>query len=158
MAKRQKITSAEMTVEVMQKASEELLPPKYIKLSAKDKPFWEGILKEKAKIEWSEHDLGIAAMLAKSMRQLEEESNWLESEGCIMMSDRGAPCHNPRMKMVADLHSRVMKYRMSLSLNSRAKGGETRDIERRREIAKGIEANNPLEDDMLAMPKLRAVG
>jgi hypothetical protein len=39
-----------------------------------------------------------------------------------------------------------------LALHARAQGGDARDIAMRRTIAAGIEANNPLDDDLLARP------
>lgn len=158
MARRQPINTVTAAVQVMQKAAKELLPPKHIHMTKLDKPFWKSVIAEKARSEWSDHELELAALLAKTLRKLEQEDVLLDDEGSVVTTFGGHLAQNPRVRIVADMHSRAMKYRQTLGINARAKGGETRDIERRREIAKGIEANNPLEDDMLAMPPLRAVG
>jgi hypothetical protein len=47
----------------------------------------------------------------------------------------------------------ILSYRRSLGLHARAQGGEARDIAKRRTMAKKIETDNPLDDDLLARPQ-----
>lgn len=154
MAKRSRIDSISAQVEVMQKAAGALLPPDHVKFSEKDAPFWESIVAERAKSEWSSHDLEIAAMLARSIRCLEAEELLLETEGTVLAGANN-PIQNPRVRVVADLHARVIKYRQTLGIHSRGKNGEQRDVEKRRSMAKDIERNNPLDDDLLARPSIQ---
>lgn len=152
MAKRQRIDTTTGAVTVMQRAVREIEPPAHVPLMPEDLPFWSSILAEKARSEWTAHDLEIAALLARATRRLEAEDALLAVEGSVLISERGAPCQNPRSRAVADMHARVMSYRMTLGIHSRGKNGEARDVNKRREIAKGIERDNPLTDDLLARP------
>jgi phage terminase large subunit-like protein len=46
----------------------------------------------------------------------------------------------------------ILSFPRSLALRARAQGGEARDVAKRRSGAKAIEADNPLDDDLLARP------
>lgn len=155
MAKRQPINTATAAVEVMQKAAQSIEPPAHVPLTEADMPFWRNIIAEKAKSEWTQHDLELAALLALAMRRLWAEEVRLASEDAVVMSAGGNPTANPRLRIVADLHARAIKYRQSLGIHSRGKGGEARDVDKRRQIAKNIEADNPMDDDLIARPTLQ---
>lgn len=152
MARKQRIDSITAQVEVMQAATKELQPPEHLPLSAIDLPFWRSITAEKPKAEWSGHDLEVAALLAMSMRRLGQQEVELEVEGPVTSSAGGSPMQNPRCRVVKDLAARVMQYRQTLGIHNRGKNGEQRDVLKRREQAFGVEANNPLADDLLASP------
>lgn len=155
MAKRQRIDSISAEVEVMKKAALEFCPPDHVPLTEADYPFWHSILAEKAKSEWTAHDLEIAALLSRAMRKLEKEESWLDGEDSVIETTAGNLAANPRIRIISDLHARVIKYRQTLGIHSRGKGGEARDVAKRRDIARGIEAGNPLNDDLLARPSIQ---
>ena len=155
MPRKQRIDSITASVEVMKKATVVLQPPAHLPLSETEMPFWNNIIAEKAKSEWTGHDLDIAAMLASSLAQLAEVSKWLAGEGSVLATAGGNPTANPRLRIISDAHARAMKYRQTLGIHSRGKEGEKRDADKRRTIAKGIEGNNPLDDDLLASPTLQ---
>ncbi len=152
MAKRQPINTVSAAVQVMAKAAMTLSAPGHVPLSASDQPFWDNVIAEKAKSEWTAHDLEIAALLSRAMRRLEAEETRLDGEEAVLVSAGGTPMANPRLRIVADLHARVIKYRQTLGIHSRAKDGEARDVGKRRGMAQAIEADNPLADDLLARP------
>ncbi len=86
------------------------------------------------------------------MADLTREQVALREEGSVATSERGTPVVNPR-KVVVQMHaSSILRFRRSLSLHARAQGGEIREAAKRREMAKEIEADNPLDDDLLARP------
>lgn len=155
MAKRQRIDSSTAAVEVMRKAASELFPPAHVPLKDADYPFWHSIIDEKAKSEWTAHDLEIAALLAGSLRRLRDEEAKLDDEDAVIETVNGNMAANPRLRIVADLHARAIKYRQTLGIHSRGKGGEARDVAKRRDQAKEIEANNPMDDDLIARPSLQ---
>ena len=155
MAKRQRIDSISAEVEVMKKSALELCPPDHVPLTEADYPFWRSILAEKAKSEWTGHDLEIAALLARAMRKLEKEEASLDSEDAVVTTVAGNLAANPRIRIILDLHARVIKYRQTLGIHSRGKDGEARDVAKRRDMARGIEAGNPLDDDLLARPSIQ---
>jgi len=151
MAKRKaRIDSAEEAVKVMAKAASEIDPPSNVPLDDGDLPFFRNVIAEFARSEWSAHQLEIAAMLARTMADLTREQKMLRDEGGVAYSEKGTPVANPRKAIVQMHASSILSFRRSLSLHARAQMGEARDAAKRRAIAKDIEADNPLEDELLA--------
>ena len=156
MAKRQPINSNAMAVAIVAKAARALVVPAHVPLDARDLPFWNSVLAEFARSEWTDHQLELAAMLARTMSDLEREQVALRAEGSIAMTEKGTPVVNPR-KAVIQMHAgTVLNFRRSLSLHARAQGGEAEKIGPRRAMAKAIEAGADSSDDLI--PTLRAVG
>jgi hypothetical protein len=154
MARKQRIDTITAQVEVMQAATREIQPPEHLPLAESDWPFWRSVIAEKPKAEWTGHDLELAALLAMSMRKLGQQEVELEVEGPVVTTKGGNMAQNPRCRVVADLAARVVKYRQTLGIHNRGKNGEQRDVAKRRDQAFGVEANNPLDDDLLAKPTL----
>jgi len=153
MAKRKaRIDSAEEAVKVMAKATTEIAPPSNVPLDEGDLPFFQNVIAEFARSEWTAHQLEIAAMLARTMADLTREQGLLRTEGGVAYSDKGTPVANPRKSIVQMHASSILSFRRSLSLHARAQTGEARDAAKRRAIAKDIEGDNPLADDLLARP------
>lgn len=153
MSKRKaRIDSASEAVRVMAKAVTEILPPDNVPLDPEDMPFFQSVIAEYARSEWSAHQLELAAMLARTMADLTREQQLLRVEGGVAYSDKGTPVANPRKSIVQMHASSILSFRRSLSLHARAQAGEARDVAKRRDAAKTIEGDNPLEDDLLARP------
>jgi hypothetical protein len=147
-----RIDSASEAVRVMSAAASEIVPPSNVPLDSGDLPFFASVIAEFARSEWSAHQLELAAMLARTMADLEREQRELRGEGSVVKTDKGTPVVNPR-KAVVQMHaSSILSFRRSLSLHARAREGEGRDVAKRRASAKGIEADNPLDDELLARP------
>lgn len=155
MARKQRIDSITAHVEVMQAATRDIAPPEHLPLGETDLPFWRSIIAEKPKVEWTGHDLEVAALLAMSMRRLGQQEVELEVEGPVTASGGGSPMQNPRCRVVKDLAARVMQYRQTLGIHNRAKQGEARDVAKRREQAFAVEADNPLANELLARPTVQ---
>lgn len=127
-------------------------PPINIALDDEDRVFFDGIIDEFAKSEWTAHQLELAAMLARTMADLNREQKTLREEGYVMTRPTGVDVENPRAKAVRALASDVLAMRRSLSLHARVKNGEPRDIAKRRATAKTAEADGSDFDDLLARP------
>jgi hypothetical protein len=151
-AKRQRIDSATGAVEVMIAASKQIKPPSNVPLDADNLPFFASVIAEFARSEWTAHQLELAALMSRTMSDMEREQRLLRSEGSVMTTEKGTPVVNPR-KSVVQMHAgTILSMRRSLSLHARAQGGEARDVGRRREQARELEADNPLDDDLIARP------
>lgn len=150
MARRKRIDSVDAAVEVAQRSQQQINPPSNVPLGKEDLPFFSSVIDEFARSEWSPHQLELAALLAKKMRLLRDELATLEEEGFSLMTEKGSPCQNPRLGGVRMLDTSIMATRRTLQLHARAKGGETRDVAKRRGVAKEYE-NGPA-DDLLARP------
>lgn len=153
MPRKQRIDSNAAAVKIMLKAAIELFPPEHVPVGEKDLPFWLNITAEKAKAEWTAHDLELAALLARAMSRLEREETMLDGEDTVMSSAGGSPMQNPRIRAITDLHSRVIKYRQTLGIHDRGKNGEKRDSTKRREMAKEIETD--LGDELIKRPSIQ---
>ncbi len=152
MTRRQRIDSAEGALAVMAASTRDLSPPKHLKLRRGDAPFWEAIIAERAKSEWTDADLAVAANLARAMADAEKVA--------AFSVDRGGNVKVSALMQTIELSDklarRIVTLRRALGLDSRSKHGEQRDVNQRRAQAKEIEAGaNPLADDddgLLARP------
>ena len=150
MPKRQRIDSVTAQVHVIGKAARELTVPAHVSLQERDLPFWNSVIAEFARSEWTDHQLELAAMLARTMSDLEEEQRLFREEGTIMHTDRGTPVINPRKTAIQMHFGNIFTARRSLSLHARAQGGEMETIGPRRAKAKAMENAASADDDLLA--------
>lgn len=134
-------------------AVREVAPPSHIRLSDNDWPYWHSVVSEFPKAEWSDHQLEVAAQLAKAMADLETERNTLRTEG-YTIDMGGKVAANPRHGIARDLTNSVMSLRRNLSLHARAQSGEARDVSKRRDAAKQIQDGVTFDDDLIARPSV----
>ena len=94
----------------------------------------------------------LAAMIARTMNDINREQQELRKEGYITTRQNGTTVENPRQRVVKSLTGDLLSLRRSLSLHARARG-EARDVAKRTGYAKEIEGDNPLDDELLARPQ-----
>ena len=150
MARKPRIDSAAEAVRIMQGARRELTPPSHVPLDDMDWPYWHNVVAEFARAEWTEHQLELAAMLARTMANLELEQRTLRAEGYVSESQRGTPVINPRAMAVKSMTGDILSLRRSLALHARARNGEARDTAKRRDMGRDVETET--DDDLLASP------
>jgi hypothetical protein len=153
MAKRAPITSAAEAVRIVQAVGLPILPPSHMILDECDWPYWRSVVAEFAKAEWTDHQLELAAMLARTMADLAREQVALRNEGYISVRENGTSVENPRARAVKSLTGDILSLRRSLALHARARSGDSRNDGRRKEVAKQIERDLG-EDDLLARPSV----
>ena len=105
--------------------------------------FWDSIIAEFAKVEWTEHKLELAATLACTMcayvrvqRQIEREGELLERKAVIKSKKENEPDRvvvvglyaNPLKTYLKMYHENILSMRRSLSMQSRMTDGEPRDV------------------------------
>ncbi|NJC33874.1 hypothetical protein GGR88_001348 [Sphingomonas jejuensis] len=136
----------------MAASARELLPPTSVRLRPGDLPYWNAVIAERAKSEWTDADLHVAASLARAMADAEMISAFAVGRngrvsvakviGSIAASDK--------------LARRIVTLRRALGIDSRSKHGEQRDVNNRREAAQeiesGVNAYSGDDDDLLARP------
>lgn len=148
MARRSAVDSITAAVAIVAKASRPITVPSHVPLESGDLPFWNSVIAEFARSEWTDHQLELAAMLARTMADLEREQVMLRNEGTISYSEKGTPVVNPR-KTVIQMHAgTILSFRRSLSLHARAQG-EAESIGPRRAKTKAIENAAGFDDDGL---------
>ena len=127
--------------------------PDHVKLNNCDLPFFEAILRARARDEWDDVSVVLAAQLARCQRNIEEEAEKLELEGSVIKNARGTPVMNPRHSVLEQLSRREMAVMRSLRLTGTA-SGDVRDLEKHRKLqrqAEGLREELKDEDDLLAI-------
>ena len=76
MTRRQRIDSAAGAVATMAAAARDLSPPVHLKIRKGDLPFWDAVIAEKPKSEWTDSDLTVAANLARAMADAERVAGY----------------------------------------------------------------------------------
>jgi hypothetical protein len=140
MARRQRIDSAAAAVAVASAAARPIASPAHVPLDERDLPFFDSVIEEFARSEWTRHQVELAALLARTMADMAAEQKLLRDEGGVAFSERGTPVVNPRKALVQMHAGTILSMRRSLSLHARAQGGEAGRIGERRAVAKDIEA------------------
>lgn len=144
-----KIDTVAGAVEVAQMAVIALSPPPEVPLDPKDLPFFDAVIAEFARSEWTAHQLQLAANLARMMADMTRELALLREEGVVAYSEKGTPVINPRKTAAQMYASTILSMRRSLSLHARAQKGEARDVGKRRDQVKGVEGDVEGDDDLL---------
>ncbi len=146
--KKLKVNSTAEQSRIMQAANKPIVPPECVPLDAGDMPFFDAVIKEFARAEWTEHCLQLAAQLARMMADLTDEQIALREEGVIAHSEKGTPVINPRKTAVQMYSSTILSIRRSLSLHARAQKGEARDVTKRSKLQKQTEGD-AADDDLI---------
>lgn len=147
MARRPRVDSVDEQARIMASAGVPIHPPAHVPLSDDDLVFFANVVDEFARSEWTAHSLELAAMLARSMADLNREQQQLRIEGFIAVRENGTTVENPRARVVKSLTGDIYSGRRSLSLHARAKDGDPKDVSKRRAQAKAAEGNSPAADD-----------
>lgn len=131
--------SAEAVVRAMANvAAGPIKVPRHVKLRRQDKPFWEGIVRARARDEWTAPELVVAAQLARCQRDIETEQAQLEVEGSMLKNERGTRHANPRFAILEQLARREMALMRSLRMTGRI-AGDSRDAAGMRELERRAE-------------------
>ena len=143
----------------MSGATKQISPPQNVPLDERDMSFWDSVLQEYARADWTFHQLELAAMLARTMSNLEEEQRLLRQEGGTITKEFTNPdgsvrkiltCPNLRARAVQEYMGQVLSLRRSLALHVRGKtGGNLKDSAAQREHNKDIEAKAEKGNDEL---------
>lgn len=148
--KRKPANTAENAVKAAVNAAKGVLnPPAHVRLRESDRPFWDGIVCARAREEWSEADLVVAAQLARCQMDIESESAVLEMEGTVVTNERGTPVCNPRVSVLEQLARREMALMRTLRMGGRV-SGDSRDDQKKRTLERTArQTRAELEEDEL---------
>lgn len=143
----------------MQGAGKDISPPAHTPLQPEDLPFWESVVDEFARADWTWHQLELASVLAQAMADLVRERNLLRKEGYTIvreiLDDEGevrkiVSCQNARARAVTDLGNFIMSMRRSLALHAKAKHGTNAGAGKKLAANKNTESAGKGGDDLLA--------
>lgn len=140
MSRKKRVDSPVVQQHIIQKAlSSEVSIPEFIKLRDCDIPFWEVIVRARAKSEWKQHELVLAAQLARCQADIEEEQSLLYLEGTTIVNHKGTTVTNPRFGAINQLKMGQLSILKALALHT-GSGTTKRDIDKRDAIAKATES------------------
>lgn len=138
--------SKEEAVRTFIAANKVVEPPKGMDFTKEQRVIFDEVIAEFAKIDWSDHSIRLAALLARSIDMLDDAQTALADEGLTSMSQRGTPCINPNLSASNMLSGQIMSLRRTLALHATA-GSSKADTGKRRGIHKSQENDSPLTDD-----------
>lgn len=143
-------------------------PPEHVQLSANAEPYYEDIVRARAREEWNPYQLTVAAQMANCMADQDEVRAELALEGWVVVNAKGTQVANPLVNIVEALARRQMALSRSLQMTGRALGDPRKPLGKRaleeqarrlREEVEGEEGSGPPEgvpagydadDDLLA--------
>ena len=149
---RERTDSKENAAQIMAKSAVPITVPSNVTLSETDIPFYHNVIGEFARSQWTENALEIAAMMARTMHDLDAEQQELREEGYIAVRENGTTAENPRTRIVKKLTFDLLFLRRSLGVNARAQNA-AHVASKKTDIAKAIEADNPLIDGLITRPQ-----
>jgi hypothetical protein len=132
--RRTRSDSTQAKIEAFKAVAEELKPPAHVTLRANDKPFWESIVRARAKSTWNEVDLENAANLARCKADIERLQNEITTEGDVIENQRGTPIVNPKHTLLETLTRRAMALSRMLHVHAEATQGESREQGKRKAV------------------------
>ena len=148
--KRNRADSAASAVKAMVNAAKDIIQvPEHVKLRDGDKVFWDGVVRARARDEWTETDLVVAAQLARCLHDIEKEQALMDAEGTVVPNDRGTLVVNPRVSVLEQFARREMALMRTLRMGGRAAGAARDEAPARKIERQSRKLREELEDDEL---------
>lgn len=97
-------------------------PPGHVTLRNGDRPFWDAIIKSRARDTWTDSDLTTAATMARAQADIEALQAAIDTEGYVVDSKI-----NPKAMMLETLSKRVVALSRVLHVHAEAVIGRSRD-------------------------------
>lgn len=123
-------------------------PPEHVTLRDGDRPFWDTVMKARARDTWTAIDLTHAATLARTQADVERLQAQLDAEGYITPEGKA----NPLAAIVETLTRRAVSLCRALHVHAEATVGRSRDAAKALENERNADADH---DDLI--PTLRVV-
>lgn len=130
-------------------AKDVIAPPAHVNLREGDAVFWDGVVRARARDEWTETDLVVAAQLARCLHDIENEQAALDSEGTVTRNDKGTMVVNPRVSVLEQFARREMALMRTLRMGGRVVGAARDEAPARKIERQSRKLREELEDDGL---------
>lgn len=127
-----------------------LRPPEHVTLRPQDEPYWEIIVGGRARSDWTQAQLVVAAQLARAQADISEWQDKLDDEGPTTVDRFGQDKANPLVNIIEAATRRQLALMRSLGMA--AQGGEGEKQGERDKAYKGAKkAREQIADeDLLA--------
>lgn len=146
--KRARSDSAAQAIKAMANAAKSpLMPPAYVSITPDAAPYFEDISRVRARDEWSECDLVVAAQLAQCMADMATEDAALREEGRVVKNDRGTQIMNPRTTVLEQLARREMALMRTLRMGGRVAGDARDDVGKSKLERQSRKARTEVEEE-----------
>lgn len=126
-----------------------LMPPDHVQISADAMPYYLDIVRARARDEWNEYQLTVAAQMAECMAEQDEVRGKLLVEGWTLENNRGTKVANPLVSINEQLARRQMALSRSLQMIGRAIGDPRAPTKKRQNEAGARRARAEVEDENL---------
>lgn len=131
------------------------MPPDHVQLSADAMEDYRAIVRARARDEWTEYDLIVAAQMAMCIAKQREYEAQIVLDGEVIKNDRGTLVANPMVGMLERLAGRQLAYTRILQMGGRVPGtaGDKRKKQNGRQLertARGLREEVEQEDGLLA--------
>ncbi len=150
--KRKRSDSAAAAVEAMRAAVDVIAPPAHLNLRERDLPFWAGVVRARAREDWTDIDLAHAGNLARCMADIERIQTEIDIEGDTLTNDRGTVVMNPKHSLLETLSRRSIALCRSLQVHAHAVQGDSRDQQKKSSTQRKAAAAVQEADDLIAQP------
>ena len=97
-------------------------PPEHVQISANAEDYYADIVRARARDEWNEFQLTVAAQLANCMADQDDVRAELALDGWTMTNAKGTLTANPLVNIAEALARRQMALARSLQMSGRALG------------------------------------
>lgn len=152
-AKKVKPDSTAGAALAMKNALTRITPPPHIKLRERDYPFWDAIISARPRDKWDYADMAMAANLARCQSDIEYYQAELDSEGPVILNQRGTPVCNPLHNVLEALSRRAVAFSRMLHVHPEAKDGPSRSQKSSHSKQREAEGNlEDADDDLIARP------
>ena len=150
--RRKRSDSAAAAVEAMRAAVDVIAPPAHLNLRERDLPFWAGVVRARAREDWTDIDLAHAGNLARCMADIERIQAEIDVEGDTLTNDRGTVVMNPKHSLLETLSRRSIALCRSLQVHAHAVQGDSRDQQKKSSTQRKAAAAVQEADDLIAQP------
>ena len=101
-----------------------LRPPEHVTLRPQDEPYWEIIVGGRARSDWSQAQLVVAAQLARAQADIAEWQDTLDREGPTTVDRFGQDKANPLVNIIEAATRRQLALMRSLGLAATSDEGK----------------------------------
>ena len=123
----------------MATAAEVIGVPAHMTLGEVAQIYFADIINERANADWSNHDVAIAAKLARMMEREDELDETLAAEGPTVETPQGATVKNPVATVLQSTQGSIASFRRQLCLHAQAGNASSAVIGARRGQRKAMQ-------------------
>lgn len=129
--------------------------PDYIKLAKQEMHYWEAITK--ARKDWTEHDLIVAANLAQTYYEIDKLKKRLKREGYLIADAKGNMRSNPLQTIINQMTTQAATMSRLIQVHALATQGDShvqaaRNAQKKKMLDRLEQAAEDSEDGLLARP------